>query len=145
MNVMLFTLPVVFRDGGVVRVCAAFRAALAGVRDLSLLVGGTYFFGRAVRALREGALHIDLPIAIGIVGAYLGLALRLGRGRGALRLLRFRLGFILLMLIGRWAQVAAVERNQRRLLKQQPAARRIRLAEGGEVAARSSWSARSAS
>ena len=35
--------------------------------------------------------------------------------------------FILLMLIGRWAQVAAVERNRRRLLSQQPKPQRVRV------------------
>jgi Cu2+-exporting ATPase len=39
----------------------------------------------------------------------------------------FLSAFILLMLVGRWAQVAAVERNRRRLLNQQPAARRVRV------------------
>jgi P-type Cu2+ transporter len=37
------------------------------------------------------------------------------------------------MLVGRWAQVAAVERNRRRLLSQQPKPQRVRLANGAEV------------
>jgi Cu2+-exporting ATPase len=36
-------------------------------------------------------------------------------------------GFIALMLTGRWAQVAAVERNRRRLLREQPVAARVRV------------------
>ena len=43
-------------------------------------------------------------------------------------------GFILLMLIGRWAQVAAVERNQRRLLALQPKPPRVLTDDAGEVA-----------
>ncbi|HEY5553224.1 MAG TPA: HAD family hydrolase, partial [Opitutaceae bacterium] len=46
----------------------------------------------------------------------------------------FLSAFVLLMLIGRWAQVAAVERNRRRLLNQQPAPRRVKLADGSEIA-----------
>ena len=41
--------------------------------------------------------------------------------------------FILLMLIGRWAQVAAVERNRLQLLRHQPKPPRIKLACGGDV------------
>lgn len=82
--------------------------------------GGGYFLTRAVRALREGALHIDLPIAVGITGAYLGSLYGWLTGQEAYAYFDFVSGFILLMLIGRWAQVAAVERNQRRLLQEQP-------------------------
>jgi Cu2+-exporting ATPase len=37
------------------------------------------------------------------------------------------------MLVGRWAQVAAVERNRQRLLRRQPVPARVRLAAGGEL------------
>ena len=134
MNVMLFTLPVYFGMEASFEYARLFGLLSLAFGTLSLLVGGTYFLNRAVRALREGALHIDLPIAIGIVGAYLGSLYGWVSGEERFVYFDFVSGFILLMLIGRWAQVAAVERNQRRLLKQQPAARRIRLAEGGEVA-----------
>lgn len=39
-----------------------------------------------------------------------------------------------MMLVGRWAQVAAVERNRRRLLSHQPLMQRLELAAGGSVA-----------
>src|SRR5688572_16363803 len=78
-------------------------------------------------------MHIDLPIAIGIVGAYLGSLYGWAVGEERYVYFDFVATFILLMLIGRWAQVAAVERNRRRLLRHQPKAQRIRLADGGDV------------
>src|SRR5690606_19959596 len=75
--------------------------------------------------LREGAMHIDLPIAIGILGAYLGSLYGWFAGEEHFVYFDFVGTFILLMLIGRWAQTAAVERNQRRLLAQQPAPQRV--------------------
>jgi P-type Cu2+ transporter len=39
---------------------------------LSMLVGAGYFIDRAWRAVRAGSLHIDLPIALGLVVAYIG-------------------------------------------------------------------------
>jgi Cu2+-exporting ATPase len=104
-----------------------------GFGTLSLLVGGTYFVSRAFRAVRERALHIDLPIAIGIVGAYAGSLYGWLAGEARFVYFDFVSTFILLMLVGRWAQVAAVERNRRRLLSQQHKPQRVRLADGSDV------------
>jgi P-type Cu2+ transporter len=72
MNVMLFSLPVYFGMESSYEWAALFGLLSLAFGTLSLLVGGTYFLNRAVRAARERAMHIDLPIAIGITGAYLG-------------------------------------------------------------------------
>jgi Cu2+-exporting ATPase len=105
MNVMLFALPTYFGMESTYEYAPLFRTLQLAFATLSLLAGGGYFLARAVRALRERVLHIDLPIAIGIV-----------------------------MLVGRWAQIAAVERNRRRLLSRQPANSRVRvIAEDGTV------------
>lgn len=133
MNVMLFSLPVYFGMERDFEWAGLFALLNAAFGTLSLLVGGTYFLGRAVRALRERAMHIDLPIGIGIVGAYLGSVYGWLAGEERFVYFDFVSAFILLMLTGRWAQVAAVERNRRRLLRQQPQARRVGLAGGGEV------------
>ena len=37
-----------------------------------MLVGGSYFIGRAWHAARMRTLHIDLPIALGLIVAYIG-------------------------------------------------------------------------
>ena len=120
MNVMLFTLPVYFGMDRNFEYARLFGTISLALGTLSLLVGGSYFLQRAVRALRAGAVHIDLPIALGISGAYLGSLYGWFTGREQFVYFDFVSGFILLMLTGRWAQVVAVERNQRRLLGHQP-------------------------
>jgi P-type Cu2+ transporter len=120
MNVMLFTLPTYFGLESTAEYAHLFATLSMGFATLSLLAGGGFFLNRAIRALRERTLHIDLPIALGIVGAYLGSFYGWMTGREAYLYFDFVSAFILLMLIGRWAQVAAVERNQRRLLREQP-------------------------
>lgn len=127
MNVMLFTLPTYFGMESTFAYAGLFATLAMGFGTLSLLAGGGYFLARAVRALRAGALHLDLPIALGIVGAYTGSMYGWVSGREEYMYFDFVSGFILLMLTGRWAQVAAVERNQRRLLARQPTPPRVRL------------------
>jgi Cu2+-exporting ATPase len=120
MNVMLFTLPTYFGMEATFEYAPLFGTLSLVFGTLSLLAGGGYFLVRAVRALRVGALHIDLPIALGIVGAYAGSLYGWAAKAEEYVYFDFVSGFILLMLVGRWAQVAAVERNQRRLLSRQP-------------------------
>lgn len=119
MNVMLFTLPVYFGMEPTFPYARLFGWLAAAFATLSVLAGGGYFFSRAFRALREGVMHIDLPIAVGIIGAYAGSLYGLLAGREAFVYFDFVAAFILLMLFGRWAQVTAVERNRRRLLTAQ--------------------------
>ncbi len=130
MNVMLFTLPTYFGMERSERWAGLFGLLALGFGTLSLLVGGSYFLSRAVHAVRERALHIDVPIALGIGGAYAGSLYGWIAGEERYVYFDFVATFILLMLVGRWAQVAAVERNRRRLLGQQPKPPRIRLADG---------------
>ncbi len=134
LNVMLFSLPVYFGMKPTYEWAGLFGLLALLFGTLSLLVGGTYFLNRAVRAIRERAMHIDLPIAIGIVGAYAGSLYGWLAGEARFVYFDFVSTFILLMLVGRWAQVAAVERNRRRLLSQQPKPQRVRLADGRDVA-----------
>ena len=131
MNVMLFTLPVYFGMELNAEYAALFRLLSMAFATLSLLVGGTYFIGRAAGALRLRVLHIDLPIAVGIIGAYGGSLYGWLSGDGRTVYFDFVSMFILLMLVGRWAQESAVEGNRRRLLARQPAAPRVRLEGGG--------------
>jgi len=131
MNIMLFAFPAYFGMERTFEYARLFGILAAAFGTLSFLVGGTYFVGRAVRTLRAGALHIDLPITVGILGAYLGSLYGWIAGEERFVYFDFVGTFILLMLIGRWAQVAAVERNQRRLLSQQPKPPRVRTDAGG--------------
>lgn len=125
MNVMLFTLPVYFGMEAAFPYARFFGTLSLVFATLSLLAGGGYFLNRAVRALRDGVLHIDLPIAVGIVGAYAGSAYGWLAGHESFVYFDFVASFILLMLTGRWAQVAAVERNRRRLLSRNATPTRV--------------------
>ncbi|MEZ0215711.1 MAG: heavy metal translocating P-type ATPase metal-binding domain-containing protein [Rariglobus sp.] len=127
MNVMLFALPTYFGMESTYEYAGLFGTLQLAFAVLSLLAGGGYFIARAVRALRERVLHIDLPIALGIVGAFVGSLYGWLRGEESYVYFDFVSAFIVLMLTGRWAQVAAVERNRRRLLSRQPAAARVRV------------------
>ncbi|MBK9991660.1 MAG: heavy metal translocating P-type ATPase metal-binding domain-containing protein [Verrucomicrobia bacterium] len=127
MNVMLFTLPVYFGMEPTYPYARLFSTLSMAFATLSLLAGGGYFIGRALRGLREGAMAIDLPIALGIVGAYSGSLYGWLIASEPFIYFDFVATFILLMLTGRWAQLVAVERNQRRLLAQQPTPPRVRL------------------
>lgn len=133
LNIMLFTLPSYFGMSRDFEYAGLFALLALMFATLSLLTGGGYFVGRAVRALREGAVHIDLPIALGVVGAYAGSVFGWWRGEAAYQYFDFVGTFILLMLVGRWTQVAAVERNQRRLLRERPLVPPVRIAGGREV------------
>lgn len=127
MNVMLFTLPAYFGMEKTFQYAGLFGLLSLGFATLSFLVGGSYFVGRAWKAIRMGVLHIDMPIALGIVGAYAGSMYGWLAGRDRFIYFDFVATFILLMLVGRWAQVAAVEKNRRRLLGQQAKPQRVRV------------------
>ena len=133
MNNKLFTLPVYFGMERTFTYASLFGTLSLVFGTLSVLVGGGYFFNRAVRAIRAGVIHIDLPIALGIAGAYLGSLYGWFAGREEFIYFDFVAGFTLLMLTGRWAQIAAIERNQRQLLHEQPKPPSVRLVAGGTV------------
>ncbi|MFM1852045.1 MAG: hypothetical protein RIS54_1729 [Verrucomicrobiota bacterium] len=120
LNVMLFTLPSYFGMEETFTYARLFGALSLVFGTLSVLAGGGYFLQRAWQGLRFGILHIDLPISLGIVGAYAGSLYGWIVGHEGYVYFDFVATFIVLMLTGRWAQVAAVERNRRRLLALQP-------------------------
>ncbi len=127
MNVMLFTLPGYFGMDASFTYARLFGTISMLFATLSLLAGGSYFLGRAVGALRGGVMHIDLPIAVGILGSYFGSLYGWLAGRDGFVYFDFVATFILLMLVGRWAQIAAVERNRRRLLSVQARPHKVRV------------------
>jgi Cu2+-exporting ATPase len=127
MNIMLFALPAYFGMEASFPYAHLFGTLAMLFATLSVLTGGSYFLGRAVQALRSKVLHIDLPIAIGIVGAYAGSFYGWAAGREKFVYFDFVGAFILLMLVGRWAQVVAVERNRRRLLSVQARPHKVRV------------------
>lgn len=120
MNTMGFTLPWYlgmpsdFEFAGLFRIIAFLSATL------SMLAGAEYFISRAWRALRARSLHIDLPIALGLIAAYIGSILGWILGAEKLMYFDFVSTFVFLMLAGRLLQTSAVERNRKRLMRQQP-------------------------
>jgi Cu2+-exporting ATPase len=93
-----------------------FQALVFGLSTLSVLVGGSVFIRSAWQALRQRVLHMDLPIALGILLAYTSstLAYLAGRERGVY--FDTLAVFITLMLLGRFLQERVLERNRRQLL-----------------------------
>lgn len=92
----------------------------------ALLVGGSYFIRRALQGLQQRVLHIDLPIALGIVLAYGGSLAGWFLNVEALVYFDFVTVFTFLMLGGRYLQLAAVERNRKRLQQRLPSEQELR-------------------
>ncbi len=130
MNAMLFSLPTYFGMSHDFEYARLFDTLAMGFATLSVAGCGGYFLSRAVRALRERVPHLDLPIALGITGAYVGSVYGWATANPECQYFDFVTGFIFLMLLGRWAQVVAVERNRKRLLREQPAAAKVRVWRG---------------
>jgi len=117
MNAMAFSLPAYFGMPRDFMFAKWFDLIAAASATLALLVGGTYFAERAWRSLRAGALHIDTPIALGIIAAYIGSLGGWIAGVDGLKYFDFVAIFTFLMLVGRWAQQASVDRNRRKLMR----------------------------
>jgi Cu2+-exporting ATPase len=113
MNSMIFAIAVYAGADGAAR--RLFARLDLGLATLSVLVGGSLFIASAARALRRGIVHMDLPLALGVVLAYAGSLVSFARG-GAAEYFDTLNVFIALMLVGRWLQERVLERNRRLLL-----------------------------
>ncbi|MES2475461.1 MAG: HAD family hydrolase [Verrucomicrobiota bacterium] len=130
LNTMGFSLPAYLGMPADFEFAGLFKLIAFLSATLSMLVGGGYFIDRAWRALRAGSLHIDLPIALGLVSAYAGSITGWLLGSERLMYFDFVSIFVFLMLGGRWMQTSAVERNRRRLVRQQPVPEAVPRADG---------------
>lgn len=117
MNAMAFSLPAYFGMPADFMFAKWFDLITAMSATMALIVGGSYFAERSWRSLRAGVLHIDTPITLGIIAAYLGSLGGWAFGVAGLKYFDFVATFIFLMLAGRWVQQAAVARNRRKLLR----------------------------
>lgn len=118
MNVMLFS--VSFYVGltpGDAEVFRLFTRLSLWLSTAVVLVGGWPFFRSAVQGLRRGVLHLDLPIALGILLVYGTSLVQARGGRGDLAYFDTLNTFVTLMLVGRWLQQRVLERNRRFLLE----------------------------
>jgi Cu2+-exporting ATPase len=120
LNTMAFSLPIYLGMPADFEFAALFKLIAFLSATLSMLVGGGYFMDRAWRAVRAGSLHIDLPIALGLISAYIGSIAGWILGSERLMYFDFVSIFVFLMLGGRYLQTTAVEKNRRRIIRQQP-------------------------
>lgn len=130
LNTMLFTLPGYLGMAQGFFLEPLFQLLAAFFATLSLIVGGGYFMTRAWEGLRRGVLHIDLPIALGLIAAYLGSLLGWMTGYLSLIYFDFVATFTFLMLVGRWLQEAALAKNRALLEKRSRTPSRV-IASGG--------------
>ena len=115
MNVMLFAVAIYLglREGQIYEILNQLSYA-AGV--LAVLVGGSVFIGSALRAVRQRVLHLDVPIALGIVLAFAGSTWSFFFASGHAAYIDTLTVFVALMLVGRWLQQRMLERNRAQLL-----------------------------
>jgi Cu2+-exporting ATPase len=130
LNTMLFTLPGYLGMGGEFFLAPLFQLLGATFATLSLLIGGGYFIQRAWQAARNRVLHIDLPIAAGLLAGYTGSLIGWASGYTHLIYFDFVATFVFLMLLGRWLQEFALEKNRSHLQRQKTGPRKVTLIGG---------------
>ena len=135
MNAMLFSVPIYFGMTAAAPEYPLFTRMAFLLATLSFLTGGTYFFQRAWQGLRQGALHIDLPIAFGLIAAYAGSVYAWIAGNSEFLYFEFVSTFTFLMLVGRWVQQTAIEKNRNRLLGSQAGPGEVTTASGEKLPA----------
>lgn len=139
MNAMAFTLPAYAGMNPASELAQMFEIIAAFSATVSLFAGGGYFIPRAWAALKMRRLHLDVPIALGIVAAWLGsVAGWLLRAPGLLYF-DFVAVFIFLMLVGRRLQETSVAANRQRLLRQDPSMQPVEVPEVPSASAPDSW------
>jgi len=94
----------------------AFRGVSLALATAAVAVGAWPFLTSAWEALRRRVLHLDLPIAVGLVLVYATSVVQLWRHPEATGYLDTLCTFITLMLVGRWLQERWLARNRRQLL-----------------------------
>jgi Cu2+-exporting ATPase len=129
LNAMGFSLPTYLGMPADFEFAGLFRLIAFTSATLAMLVGGGFFITRAWRALKAGALHIDLPIALGLIAAYLGSIAGWAAAEEKLLYFDFVATFVFLMLVGRYVQTAAVEKNRLRLVRRSPLPESVRSGE----------------
>ena len=117
LNVMLFSLSFYFglaREEG--ELFVIFSRLSVALSTAVVLIGGWPFFRGALRGLQSRVLHLDLPIALGIVLVWSTCLVRASTTGDAAYFDTLNV-FITLMLLGRWLQQRVLERNRRFLLE----------------------------
>ena len=117
LNVMIFSLCYYFglspSDGGIYDVLGKASLVLAAV---AAFVGGDLFFRSTWNGLRRGLVHLDLPIALGILLAFSGSTVAYFLWGPETAYFDTVTVFVTLMLVGRWLQERVIERNRTSVL-----------------------------
>lgn len=130
LNTMLFTLPKYLGMESDFFLSPLFKLLAATFATLSMIIGGGYFIHRAWLAARNRVLHIDLPIAAGLLAGYAGSLVGWATGYLSLIYFDFVATFVFLMLLGRWLQEVALEKNRSHLQRQKTGPRNVILIGG---------------
>lgn len=115
MNTMAFTLPSYLGLETGDELSRLFTLVAFASATLALAVGGSYFFQRALSSLKARALHMDVPISLGLAAAWLGSVAGLLFGVKELLYFDFVAMFAFLMLSGRYLHLRLLDRNRRQL------------------------------
>jgi len=116
LNTMLFVLPSYLGLERTSEFYGLFERLAAAFATAALLTGGSYFARRAWAGVRLGVMNLDVPITLGLVLGYGGSLYGWLGGHPLLVFFDFVAVFSFLMLVGRWTQEVAVERNRNQLL-----------------------------
>ncbi len=119
MNTMLMSLPL-YLGVDEPRVRSVMGWASLGLGTAAVFVGGSPFVKSAVASLRRGVVHLDVPIALGLVAAYAGSVFSFARQDGRASYFDTLAVFVTLMLLGRWLTERVLEKNRRALLSERP-------------------------
>ena len=114
MNAMAFTLP---RYNGMEtshELSSLLTTVTIASSTLALLIGGSYFFKRAWKALRLGGIHMDLPISLGLIISYIGSLVGWATGHEDLFYFDFVAVFTFLMLAGKQLQISSLNKANSR-------------------------------
>lgn len=133
LNAMLFSLPRYLGLHPGDELSHLFDVVALGLATASLLLGGSYFFRRAIAGVKARMLPIDLPISLGLIVAYLGSCVAWASRAPSFAYFDFIAIFTFLMLLGRWTQERALEGNRRRLLAMKTSPGTVRRVQAGGV------------
>lgn len=115
MNTMAFTLPSYLGLETVNELARLFMLVAFASSTLALAVGGSYFFQRALTSWKLRSLHMDVPISLGLIAAYLGSVGGFLFGVEHMLYFDFVAIFAFLMLSGRYIHLRLLDRNRRQL------------------------------
>lgn len=115
MNAMIFAIArYAGLEGGTLE--SVFLWLELGLSVAAFLVGGIVFVRAALRGLARGIVHLDLPIAVGLLLGYAGSFAAVVAGRADGSYLDTLIVFTTLMLVGRFLRERVLEKNRAQLL-----------------------------